>query len=78
MIKTNNAIMLRFLTRSRKKFTQEVHFTRAKALDSRTTQLARDSSSKTFGTCGKPGYDESDSSKMAFGRVRLAESDSTV
>ena len=46
-------------------------FTRDRAIESRTTQLTRDSESD-FGTCSKPGYGESDSSKIAFGRVRIA------
>ena len=46
-------------------------FTRDRAIESRTTQLTRDSESD-FGKCSKPGYGESDSSKIAFGRVRIA------
>ena len=66
--------MLRFVTRSLRKYTQKVHLTRTRAIDSRTTVLARGSPrlvESDFGTCGKKGYGESDSSKMGFGRVRL-------
>ena len=68
--------MLRFVTSSQKKYIQEVHFTRVRAIDSRKTKstlLARDSptlvhvASQVMDNNG-----ESDSSKMAFGRVRLA------
>ena len=67
--------MLRFVTRSQKKYTQEVHFTRAGAIESRTTQLARGSPSQTLvhvasQTRLKWLLGESD--------LRLAESDSTV
>ena len=40
--------MLRFVTRIQKKYTQEVHFTKAGAIESRTTQLARGSPSQTL------------------------------
>ena len=56
--KTNNAIMLGFV------------FTRARVRVANNTIGSRLVESD-FGACRKPGYGESDSSKMAFGRVRL-------
>ena len=72
--------MLRFVTRSQKKYTQEVHFTRAGAIESRTTQLARGSPSQTLVHVASQAMASRTRLKWLLGEsdLRLAESDSTV